>query len=41
MGKLDEQKEYIGLLKTYLSILTAMIAKKAHREVEKLRDIKD
>ena len=78
MGKIDEKKEFIGLLKTYLGVLVAMIlavgagvsklyvaehinilfwlglcliflsatlflfiAKKAHNEIEKLRDLKD
>ncbi len=78
MSKIDEKKEYIGLLKTYLGIIVAfilavgagisklyiashinilfwiglsliflssflfiLIAKKAHKEVESLRDIKE
>ena len=78
MSKLDEKKEYIGLLKTYLGIIVAfilavgagisklyianhinilfwiglcliflssflfiLIAKKAHEEVENLRDMKE
>ncbi|MDF1876769.1 hypothetical protein JHD47_02945 [Sulfurimonas sp. SAG-AH-194-L11] len=78
MSKIDEKKEYIGLLKTYLAIIVAfilavgagvsklyiseninilfwiglcllflssslfiLIAKKAHNEVESLRDIKE
>jgi len=78
MGKIDEKREYIGILKTYLGILIAvilavgagvskiyiaghvnilfwlglgliflsailflLIAKKAHNEIKKLRDIKD
>ena len=78
MSKIDEKKEYIGILKTYLGILVAfilalgagvsklylhgdinvlfwigiamifvsgvlflLIAKKAHVEIRKLRDLKD
>lgn len=78
MSKLDEKKEYIGLLKTYLGIIVAfmlsvgagisklyiaghinilfwigliliflssflfvLVAKKVHKEIKELRDIKD
>ena len=78
MSKVDEKKEYIGLLKTYLGIIVAfilavgagisklyianhinilfwiglcliflssflfvMVAKKAHKEVESLREMKE
>ncbi len=78
MGRIDEKKEFIGLLKTYMGLLIAVIlavgagisklyiaghinllfwiglcliflsatififvAKKAHKEVEKLRNIKE
>ena len=78
MSKVDEKKEYIGILKSYLGVLVAMImavgagvsklylaktinilfwlglslifvcvllflfiARKTHKEIEKLRDLKD
>ncbi len=78
MSKIDEKKEYIGLLKTYLGIIVAfilavgagisklyisthinilfwiglcliflssflfvLIARKAHKEIENLRDIRE
>ena len=78
MGKIDEKKEYIGILKSYLNVIVAfilaigtgiskiylsgdinilfwfgiglifissilfiLIAKKAHKEIKKLKDLKD
>jgi len=78
MGKIDEKKEYIGILKSYLNVIVAfilaigtgiskiylsgdinilfwfgiclifissilfiLIARKAHKEIKKLKDLKD